>query len=202
MKNVIAALLAVVSVGVSAQTYNARVDYDGDRVNPVSGPWVYGFIDLNSSGGYTFKWMDWPDNSTGQYVWRSSGTHAHVWRNDGAVEITGVKPGQLSMHPGAIFYAETPMRQAAAIRFVTPEAGKYSVWTKFYTGHSGETSAWVVLNSGFASPIFTSATTSAEPSVYKELTLSAGDKLTFIVGSADGWDSDNTPVNIVINKID
>lgn len=199
MKKFIATLLMVASVGAFAQTYNARTDYK--KISPVNvvvnEVWSYGFIAVNS-GVHTFKLFDSGRFSSWQTLFASSSTEAHVWRNDGTTTVTGVKPGQFSLHPGSV-YGE-PMNSAAAVRFTAPEAGTYSVWAKFYKGDCGNMSAWVVLNSGFKVPLVDFPETDSEPVFSSDIDLSLGGKLIFMVGNDGSYVCGNTPVNIIITK--
>jgi len=69
--------------------------------------------------------------------------------------------------------------------------------SRFFASGTGETTAWVVLNGNFSSPLAALGSTVSSPSyIVPSLALSVGDTLDFVVGNAGDYKFDTTGVNV------
>jgi alpha-tubulin suppressor-like RCC1 family protein len=112
-------------------------------------------------------------------------------KNVSASTAYGVPPGEVTLHPGcnASEYAE--------LRWTAPQAGSYLANVQFFAGDGGNTDAAVLVNGG--APVFTVASTNTNPSYSSFLSLAAGDRIQFAVGTGgDGCTSDNTPIRVTV----
>lgn len=193
--NMVAIALIANSSTVKAATYNVATDFSG-IANP-AGVWSYGYT-LGLGGAFTLfpdAYPNLPANGSILDLWRddsflNQGVPA-AFKNVGSVtSADSILPGQFALHPGH-------SNSYAVLRFTAPATDTYTLTSQYFVGNTGQTSIDVYRNSGSASPLFSSATTSSSPSFNSNIFLNAGDTLSFAVGSAsDGFLSDTTPLNV------
>jgi hypothetical protein len=183
----------VLNSSYAATTWDATNDFTASTTSNPNGVWSYGY-DPASTAGYQFKAFNkfsnanWTDS---QY--QSSGTPAFGKNLSGAT-VSGVQPGQITLHPGPV-----PNGDAAILRFTAPISSLYNVSAKFFSGDSSETDAWIVTNGNFTSPLISLGVTSANPShTITSLQLAAGETLDFVVGNHGSYTFDNTPLTVQI----
>jgi hypothetical protein len=201
-----------------AQTYDATADVTATTTANPNGVWTYGRISLNTNNKYKFTPLNnFVFNGSPEWIYNYhasiddylTGEGENVWKNLQAYPAYGVAPGQLSLHPGcrqvggncAAPNSEYPMDSAVVLRFTAPVAGYYDIDATFFPGASGETQAWIVKGSGFATPRQSFSATSVTPTYTKRLIFAENETLDFIVGVVNQWDFGNTPVDVKIKFV-
>jgi hypothetical protein len=194
--------LSLATPAVHAQVYDATTDFSVTNGNP-NGVWEYGYtIGL---GGSFIRFNDPLPPSGGSMVelWRDLGSGLSrtdipsAQKNVGTTTtFNNILPGQFVLHPG-------PSNSYAVLRFTAPATTNYTLTSQYLSGDVfGETSIDVYKNSGSGAPLFSSATTSSNPSFNSTISLNIGDTLSFAVGQAgDGFQSDATPLNVQLTTV-
>lgn len=107
------------------------------------------------------------------------------------------------MHPGPV----GTIGDFAVLRFLVPTTASYTVNAQWFIGDTnggsgrGNTDAYILLNVLPGSPVYSVASTTDNPAFSGAVSLVAGDRLDFIIGtSGDGYVFDTTPVNISLTQ--
>ena len=166
--------------------YDATADFVPGLLNP-NGVWSYGtevtpgasFIVNNSyaaPSGIGFGW-----SGAGQ-------SHVSKFTSNAA----GVLAGQLAMHPGS-------GTQISVLRFTTPQSGIYSLFSKYFTGDSGDTDFEVRHNN--LQLVYRTSTTGDGTFSIPNIFLNLNDTIDLMIGAKGDWSNDLTPVSLVLSAV-
>lgn len=175
-------------------TYDAIQEFQS-ATNP--GPaWGYGY---SEQGGANYAFIPFDRGTPGDAIswtmsnYEISGTPT-AWRNLQAADRYGVKPGQLSLHPGP-----RPDGDFAVLRFTAPKTTGVKITGQFFAGDIGPMSGRVVRNGDFDHPLqLFQVTTDTSVFDIPVLAVRAGDTLDFIVGNNGNFNCGNTPLAVSI----
>ena len=179
------------STSASTDSFDANADYSLEN-NP-NGVWSAGYTSTATLGS-SFNLYDTTNgNTNGVYMWLSTVVQASqspsFSKNLGSASIYGIKPGEISLHPG-------PQNQFSVLRFTVPRTGTYNLDAQFYSGDIADTTAYILLNNNTSSPLFKAVTTSTNPKFRKSIALKANEKLDFLVGSKGNFSYCSTPLRV------
>ena len=181
--------------------YDANADFTASSTTNPNGVWRYGYD--TTASGYDFKPFNDFQVYSGLYpFWTDSGNVVSgtpaFGKNPTGTSISGIGPGQISLHPGA-----APFDEAAILRFTAPSNQMYDLIGQFFGGDfpvgffNGDTDARIIKNGNVSSPLFSIASTAGSPSFsFSALSLVAGDTIDFVVGNLGNFVSDNTPITV------
>jgi len=198
-------LLACASA--QAAVYDAAADFTPATTTNPNGVWSYGYDAAGDGGNYALVAFDVFDNSPSTPNWLKTGNNSFGTPTFSKVQTGPLSPfnslvlGQVGLHPGPAA-TQFVNDDAAILRFTAPGNGLYAVNSQFFASGGGETTAWVVLNGSFGSPLAALGSTGSSPSyIVPSLALSVGDTLDFVVGNAGSYFFDTTGVNVSISVV-
>lgn len=172
------------AAGVSA---DLALDFS-NTANP-NGAWTFGYT-MGSPEGDAGALIPFttPKESAGVHLWFDP-THVNldapsVYHNASNVEVNGVAPGEVALHPGSV-------QEYAIARWTAPFAGKVAVKVQFKEGDQGDTNG-LLLHNGVVLVTEDSTSTNAVHDV--QVTLAKGDTLDVAVGNKGDFNYDSTPV--------
>jgi len=166
--------------------WSVREDFSM-KENP-SGPWCYGWA--SEPGGKLTPYSNRFHDDDGPHDgWRMGNWIPGVWINGGA-EAYGVKPGEVSQHPGA-------NGEEAIVRWQAEKECAVVVKGTFGAGDSGSVDVRVRHN---ATVLFESLDTNKDEPFSLEINVKCGDIVEFAVSAGrSGFACGNTPLDAVIS---
>ena len=173
----------------STLQWNAATEFS--TTNNPFGAWRAGWTATLGSTFNLFTTLD----ATGIPLWYDPANFVldtpNIQKNTSSFEWSGVQPGQISLRPGC------SANEHAVLRWTAPAAATCTVDAQFFAGDYGETDGSILKNS--ATAVYRVASTSSNPRYTGTVSVSAGDTLDFVVGTAaDGCAADDTPINVVV----
>jgi hypothetical protein len=188
------ALFLLVAVPPAAATSgNVITDFPGADNPPTNpnGNWSYGYEYETTPGnfqGFT-PYATYDTGTTGLTPAWSDTNKGVIWKNNSNDTIAKIKPGEVSMHPGAT-------GEYAVVRWTSPGAGTVDISGKFGAGDDGWENCYIYQDGAM---IF-SWTTSLGTNTFSLLkTVSLGTHIDFIVGTSNWFGS--TPLDATITVV-
>ena len=179
----LAFLLSLVAPQIgNAALYDPTVEYSTSQ-NP-NGVWSYGYIMFSQNMDlilYTHhNDMQWDADSG-----------VHIWKNTTNQEVTGVKPGELSLHEGGA------INQFSVLRWTSPVDSTTHLVGTFGIGNTAAENYYIALNKKI---VWSFESNGVNKSADFDLTLNAiqYSTLDFIVGGG-GYLCGDTPLSLQIS---
>lgn len=181
-------LTTAVGSAVADEVWDVTTDYS-DQGNP-TWPWSYGW-EPNLGGPFQLYTYRYHDPSTGLLVWTRNinvpgGPTPSVWKNKTTTQLYGVKPGEVSIHPG--YYGE-----ACLVRWTSPVTGQVTVEGLFGGGDRGIMSVYIQHN---GVTVWSSEGFTIDQPFSFSLAVNHFDNVDFLV--ANGYWYGNTPIHATI----
>lgn len=204
-----AAAIALLSAPSQAQVFTAVAGFNASFPNPASTASQFRFGFSSGVNGaftqYNTATSFAANGSTFDVFRTSTSTNAlvpFIGVNRGPNVALGTAVGQLAFHTGP-----DAANTNSVLQFIAPSLGSYNIASQFFAGDSGpgqgQTDVTIFLNGNTLAPLFSSATTSNNPTFNQTLLLNTGDTLSFSIGlGGDGFNFDTTPANITITRSD
>lgn len=174
--------------------FDARTDFiPGSPVSGVNGVWSYGY--LGGSNGFTL-FEEYTTNPNG-YGWRrlphENGAPG-LYRFTASGVLPGINAGDLVLHPGSHLDDDY-----SVLRFTTPTAGLYNLLADWKAGDSG--SVDVRIFRGGVELYSDPGDSDGGSYSSSSLLLAASETIELRVGRYDGFQNDNTPINLTITGV-
>jgi hypothetical protein len=158
--------------------------------NP-NGAWSYGWAPKGAIGSFK-RYSEFSRSSTSGVPVMSTPGKSSLVLNTGKVVEHGVAPGELSLHG-------SEKGDLAIVRWTAPINGTVKVTGAFGAGNSGTVDAYVVkVGPAAPSALFRKAATATREPFQLTVRVRKGDKIDFILGTAGSWNSDSTPLSVII----
>lgn len=165
--------------------WNVREEFS--TTSDPNGPWSYGWI---SQSGGAFTVFRSQCRSSGGVGWRLDPETPNIWINLSEHVLYGVKPGDMSLHPGR-------NGEEAVIRWQAPRTCVVTVNGAFGAGDRGSMSVRVRHNEKV---LFESNDTPKDEPFSLEFTVNVGDVVDFgVTPGSEGYAYGNTPLDAVIS---
>jgi hypothetical protein len=200
--------LAAISGFANATIWNAAADFSTMNGNP-NGTWFYGSkAPDNLGGGFLGTYVTFENELfRGWQAERVDAGAPGVAMNISDHTVSGIKPGELSMHPGSDYPPYNDyLNQVATVRWTAPLTGQFNIYGMFGQGDTnyaqgrGDVNVYIYVN-GVSR--FQVLETFYDQDFYLSEFLSQGDTVDFMVGNGRNndfaWDS--TPLYATVESV-